>query len=68
MDTTSEFARDPRETISNNVKALNSPRDLAYCPTRNAVPSYFPVTDSKDTRNFSKFVTQEPFDRSIHLN
>ena len=68
MDTTSDFARDPREKIITNVQALNSPRDLAYCPNRKSIPSYFPVTDSKDTRNFSKFVTQEPFDRSMHLN
>jgi len=41
---------------------------MKYDPNRRQLPSYFPVTDSKDTRNFSKFVTQEPYDRSVHMN
>jgi len=67
MDTTSEFGRDPRDTINSHIEVLNSPRELKYNPTRKNVPSLFPVTDCKDTGNFSKFVTQEPYDRSVHI-
>ena len=48
------------------IQGANSTRHYGYSPCRKTSPGQFDVHDPTNTKNFAKFNSYEPLDRSVH--